>query len=90
MKDAIKDVCDGEIGLSKLIIMLIYIVWGQLPAKKSIKNLDRTHAPPPMAQHQKNDFFRRRLLLHQHTNKQYRLVRKTRIVGSSTSRCFCA
>ena len=40
-----KDVCDGEIGLSKLIIMLIYIVWGQLPAKKLSKNVDRTSPP---------------------------------------------
>ena len=47
MKDAIKGVSDGEIGLAKLIIMLINIVWGQLTAKKSSKNLDRTHAPRP-------------------------------------------
>ena len=57
MKDAIKDVSDGEIGLPKLIIMLIYIVWGQLPAKKSIKNLDRTHAPPPLWRNTKRTSF---------------------------------
>ena len=57
MKDAIKDVSDGKIGLSKLIIMLIYIVWGQLPAKKSIQNLDRTHAPPPLWRNTKRTSF---------------------------------
>ena len=45
MKDAIKDVSDGEIGLLNLIIMLIDIVWGQLPAKKVSKNVDRTSPP---------------------------------------------